>query len=122
MKPLPVEQLSFGWRSHRLALWWLGLLYRRPAEFQRVLKSLPRLKSLGTGLALYLHIVPYLVIFCVVGRFLLFGVFDLPAQNAPSEFSEALWWHVRQSAFGIAGGIGGGIGGGIALGIAFGIG
>lgn len=26
-----------GWRDHRAALWWLGLLYRRPLQFQEAL-------------------------------------------------------------------------------------
>src|SRR3954447_24400006 len=32
--------IGFSWRSHRTALWWLWMLYRRPLEFHRQISIL----------------------------------------------------------------------------------
>ena len=62
-----------GWRDHRAALWWLGLLYRRPWAFHQALEAMPTKAALHTGAMLYLHALPYAFLLMVLGRLLLFG-------------------------------------------------
>jgi hypothetical protein len=127
MKPIPLDQLRFGWRDHKSALWWLGLLYRRPSELSSGLDELPRLKGIKVGLALYAHFFPYLLLLCILGRLAVFGLFRTEARQA------TLSYHLTQIALGIAFGMllgitAGNVGGtlfgnakGIALGITVGI-
>ena len=43
MTPVPLDKLGlWGWRNHKSALWWLGLLYRRPREFPGKAQALGR--------------------------------------------------------------------------------
>ena len=122
MTPLPLEQVGLRWRDHCSALWWLGLLYRRPQLVQKQLESLPKLEALRTSIALYLHALPYLLILIIIGRLVLFGMLGLELQHPPSTSgSSFLLVHAGGIAVGIAGGIAVGIAVGIAGGIAFGI-
>jgi hypothetical protein len=45
MTPLPLEQIGLRGRHHRSALWWLGILYRRPQQIQEALEALPKLQA-----------------------------------------------------------------------------
>lgn len=49
---MPLERLRFGWRSQMSALWWLGILYRRPAELGDRLATIPRVHAMRVGLGL----------------------------------------------------------------------
>ena len=54
--PIPLADLRFGPRSHASAIWWLGLLYRRPLRFKEVLAELPkRQQKVATGSAAVSH-------------------------------------------------------------------
>lgn len=68
MTPIPLDQLGFGWRSHKSAMWWLGLLYRRPKDVRNQLDQMPKLAAAKTGFTLYWHNLPYLILLCVVFR------------------------------------------------------
>ena len=65
---------EIGWfRHHISALWWLGLLYRRPNQFIAELEK-DRTGSLWGRLVsvfrLYLHLLPYAVLTITAGRLL----------------------------------------------------
>jgi AAA domain len=100
LTPLPLERLRFGWRSHLSALWWLGLLYRRPLRFCEALEALPKTSAVAAGLVLLATAVPY-----IAAAPILFGLVEV------SEIPDAT---------GIVGGIAVGIAGGFALGFALG--
>ena len=127
MTPLPLEQLGLRVQDHRSALWWLGILYRRPYQLRKQLETLPRLQALRAGGVLYLHALLYIVLLSILGRWVLFGVLGLEfASAAPTDaWSSLIWTHgerlLRGIAVGIAGGIDYGIDYGIVVGIAAGI-
>ncbi len=122
MTPTPLDKIGLRWRDHKSALWWLGLLYRRPTQFQESGKNLPRLKSLKVAFELYLHALIYIVVLCILGRLVIFGLFGIAAERETlTTLGEIINFHLYQIAFGIAVGIAVGIAGGIAGGIAFGI-
>ena len=82
MNQTPLESLR--WRDHRAALWWLGLLYRRPKVFQEALEKLPRRRVLAIAGRFLLHSLPYVVLFALALHALLFliGVeMKVPADN-----------------------------------------
>jgi hypothetical protein len=114
MTPIPLDQLGFGWRSHKSAMWWLGLLYRRPKDVHSQLDQMPKLAAAKTGFALYWHNLPYLVFAGVIARFIIFDVFGV--QLVPN--SSRWFFHASNIFIGIVFGIIGGI----ALGIIGGIG
>ena len=135
MTPIPLADLRLGPRSHASAMWWLGLLYRRPQRFTEALAELPKRRQWVAGGELILHVLLYVLVVSIVGRGLLTWVGDVPGPAAgsfPLEF-------VRDTAVGIAFGIAGsiavaitralaiahdiafGIAGTILLGISFGI-
>lgn len=84
MTPVPLGQIAFRGRHHRSALWWLGLLYRRPGQFHEALTGLPRWNQAKAGVTLYLHFLLYLVIICVLGKVFLFGLLELPLETYSS--------------------------------------
>jgi len=59
MTPKPLGEI--GLLDHRSALWWLGLLHRKPKQFEESLAGLNRGQALLTGIGLYLHSLPYSV-------------------------------------------------------------
>lgn len=70
---------NLQWRDHREALWWLGLLYRRPDVLRENIASLPTISTkLIVGLKLYIHIWPYVVLVAFLVRWAIVGYFDLP--------------------------------------------
>lgn len=70
MAPVPLDKLS--WRDHRAALWWLGLLYRRPKLFCEAVEGLASHRQrLLNAARLMLHALPYLLAVNVAGSLLL---------------------------------------------------
>jgi hypothetical protein len=49
MTPTPLDKIVLTWRDHKSALWWLGLLYRRPVQFQNALKGWSRWQAVRAG-------------------------------------------------------------------------
>src|SRR5262245_4449930 len=82
MTPLPLDQLRLQWRAHLSALWWLGLLYRRPTLFHQVAVLLSWTQGLRTVFWLWLHFLTYFVCFCLVGRFVALLVLRFPVLPA----------------------------------------
>lgn len=113
MTPVPLDQLR--WRDHTSALWWLGLLYRRPRQFEETTEAYSRWRKITVAVQLYLHFFPYLVVLCVLSRVVLFGLLGLEAETIHDTTAASLLWHLETIAGGIAFGIAGGIAGGIAV-------
>lgn len=74
MTPLSLDQLKLSWQHHRSALWWLGLLYRQPRRFENALKALKKGQAAQAAAVLYLHALPYIVLFSILGRWVLYSV------------------------------------------------
>ena len=66
MMPRPLGQIRLRPGDHLSVLWWLGLLYRRPAEFRKCWEGLKTAQSLRAAARLSLHLVPYLFLLSVV--------------------------------------------------------
>jgi hypothetical protein len=112
--PRPLGELRWG--DHRSALWWLGLLYRRPQKFREALEELPPWRAVLAGLLILGHALPYVLIISGLFRWVLVGVLGLPLREPlPSETSVVLF-HLRQLVQGIAVGIAAAIAGGIIIG------
>lgn len=120
MIPLPLESIRLNLRSHLSALWWLGLLYRRPHRFYESLVKLPRRTRIAVAVQLYLHAVPWMLLVCVMGRAFLFGALHLPVEGVPAGSVGRLTSHAILIAFGISIGLAAGIVFGIAARIAAG--
>ncbi len=73
MSSTPLDQLRLRWRDHTSALWWLGLLCRRPKRFHETLQHIPRTQQLRAALLLWLHSLPYIVALSGLGRMIMFG-------------------------------------------------
>ena len=112
MTSAPLGPLRLGWRNHKLALWYLGLLYRRPRWFTERLKAGSRTQQLKNSLILCLHALPCMIVLSVLGRMAVTG--SLPNLSWAMDIAFGF-------AVGIAGGIAFGIVGGIAAGVAPGI-
>ena len=123
MTPRPLGKLR--WWDHWAALWWLGLLYRRPHKFREALEQLSRGQAVLSGLLVLGHALPYLLITAGLFRWVLSGLLNLPLRESPAADTSVLLAHaatlLKGIAVGIALGIAGGIAGGIAFGIALGI-
>jgi hypothetical protein len=125
MTLIPLDQLGFGWRSHKSAMWWLGLLYRRPKQIYEKLEQMPRLAAVRAGFSIYWHTLPYLILLCIIVRFIIFGILGVqPDSDNPNLFS-----HVFNTPTVIASGIviyisfciSGVFAGSMAVGVIFGI-
>jgi hypothetical protein len=81
MTPLPLDQIRFGWRSHLAALWWLGLLYRKPKSFDISLGNLGSWRGAICGIHLYLHAMPWLFAISILGRLIVHGVLGVPSNR-----------------------------------------
>ena len=126
MTPLPLEQLGLRVQDHRSALWWLGILYRRPQQFRKQLEILPRLQALRVGGVLYLyallHMVVLMIVLGILDHWVLFGVLGLEFANVALGVVLGVVGGIAVGiAVGIVGGITFGITDGILGGIAFGI-
>jgi len=102
------------WWDHRSALWWLGLLYRRPYQFRKALAGLPPRRAFAASGLILGHALPHLVILACVLRWLLFSWLD-PSPQHPPPLADLPGAEVRARA------LFDGIASAIALGIAFGI-
>ncbi len=120
MKHLPLTEIRLDWRGHRSALWWVGLLYRKPRAVEQAEASLSRGQRAAAVLRIYLHATPYLLIASALGRWLLFGVFD-PERKAVFGVTEGFWYHAGGLAFGLAVGLAFGLAFGLAVGLAGGL-
>jgi hypothetical protein len=65
-----LTDIGFSWRCHRAALWWLCLLYRRPAVFTNSLHAIERKSLKRIGLLLFFSAL-YCLILGVIGRLML---------------------------------------------------
>ena len=71
MTPRPLGQIRLRPSDHLSALWWLGLLYRRPARFRDALKGMFTAGSDAiVAFCFYLHSLPYILILIAAGRYL----------------------------------------------------
>lgn len=82
MTPVALDQIKLQWRDHRSALWWLGLLYRRPQQFNDQLKALKKSQAAHASAVLYLHALSYIVLLSFIGRWLFFSAFGLELQQS----------------------------------------
>lgn len=125
----PIDQI--GW-NHRAALWWLGLLYRRPRQFREALEALPRWRRIAAGLVIMLHSLPWTILISIAASVSIRAVLNAPIsfadQAADTAKGVALGVAIGTflSAFGgtvsgIAGGIAFGIAGELAFGVAYGV-
>ena len=116
---IPLDQVGFNWRSHKAALAWLWLLYRRPMEFKDAAAGLGRWPGVRVAGTLYLHYLPYLFLVAVMGRL----AFEVGVGNVitPGLLFEIARRAVVGIAVGIALGIAYAIRHGIAHGLAFGL-
>ena len=105
MTPRPLHELRLRARDHKHALWWLALLYRKPRLFHQALQAGTRAQQFGVGLRLEVHALPYVVLLCVLGRVLLFGVFGLPTRPSTTTLDALLRFHLAEIAGAIAIGI-----------------
>lgn len=111
MTPIPLAELRLSPKHHLSALWWLGLLYRRPTQFVGALEGLVRRQQAGTAVRALLHFLPYELLLISLGPLILFGVLDLPTAK-PIDLQD----HLIGITLGIALGIALGFTFGIALG------
>jgi hypothetical protein len=129
MNHLPLASIRLGWSNHFSALRWLGLLYRRPQQFQAALSTCSVREQLVTGFWLLVHSAPYVLLMPAAGRWLVESLrglaIHLDSLVGGIAIEIAGWivgWIIRGIVGGIAFGIGFGIAGGMAIGIVIGIG
>jgi hypothetical protein len=113
MNALPLGGVRFRWSDHLSALRWLGLLYRRPQQFEAILSTCSISQQLVTALWLQLHSAPYVLTISAASRLLAVSLIGLQFQSAPLALGIA-----GGLAFGLALGLALGIAGGLALGLA----
>lgn len=78
MTPTPLDKIGLRWRDHKSALWWLGLLYRRPKLFDQKLEALSWRGALQAAARLYFHFIPYFLLLCIMVRLVIFGLLGIP--------------------------------------------
>ena len=110
---VPLNKIGFSWEGHKSALWWLGLLYRRPKEFRESLEEICLRENIVVLFKILLQFLPYLILFVVLGRVLIYDIIGLEAKITLTSLIDILFFHSKQIAFGIASGI--------AVGIVYGI-
>lgn len=123
MKATPLADLRLQPRHHLSALWWLGLLYRRPQRFARELGALSLPRQSGVAACLHFHVFLDALLLLVLSRLMLFGTFELFAKPL------GIQAHLREVVIGSLLGILGGASlylvfaklGGVSAGITFGI-
>jgi hypothetical protein len=106
--PVPLADLGLNSRHRVSALWWLALLYRRPAAFTQAIDGIEGLPAqLKAAAILYLNSLPFVLGVATVGRVIIFDVLELPMQNPATDLG--LWtlveWHGRGLASGLAVGL-----------------
>jgi hypothetical protein len=120
MKSLPSADILFGWSDHFSALRWLGLLYRRPQQFEAVLSTFSIMRQLTTALLLLIHSIPYLLAISASGRFLAVTLIGAEFRLASMVLGIALGIALGIT-LGMILGIPGGLASTLALGVALGI-
>ena len=101
MKPTPLDKIGLRWRDHKSALWWLGLLYRRPVEFYKALRVLPKRDQFLFAFRLYCHHIVYLFLLFAFGKSFLFKILRIITFVEINFSYDFLFFHI----FGIIGGI-----------------
>lgn len=101
MTPVPLAQLRLSPKHHLSALWWLGLLYRRPQQFVEAFKRLRRWQLLGKVIQLWAHSVPYLLLWAAFWH--LVGGSALPTERLTGT------QHLVLPTFGVVVGLVGGL-------------
>jgi hypothetical protein len=129
MNSLPLASIRLRWSNHFAALRWLGLLYRRPQQFQAALSTCSIREQLVTAFWLLVHSAPYVLVMPASVTWLVESLRGLPIHfdslvgGIAIEITGGIVaWILRGIVGGIAFGIAFGIGGGLALGIVIGIG
>lgn len=117
MTHVPLGEVRLRRLHHRAALWWLGLLYRKPDRFRDALAGIPTLRAMELTAVLLIHVLPYLLIVTASGRMLL-TLFLEPMWLGTDSGAAVLEVAFRNFAVGIAFGAAAGIALGIALGVA----
>jgi len=96
------ELARLGWRDHRQALWWLGVLYRRPRMLDQALGRISGRQSLRTVAILYFHALPYLILISIIGRVLLFGWMGMEAEEPIADLlSDPVGFHLFWFSVGV---------------------
>ncbi len=116
---VPLNKIGFSREGHKSALWWLGLLYRRPKEFRESLEGLSLRESIFVFFKILLPFLTYSILFVILVRALIYGI----TQKTLPSIIDILFIYIKSIAVGIGGGIAFGIGFGIriSIGIAGGI-
>ena len=70
----PLNKIGFSWEGHKSALWWLGLLYRRPKEFRESLEVLSLRESIFVFFKILLTFLTYIILFVILARALIYGI------------------------------------------------
>jgi len=109
MTPTPLDKIGLRWHDHKSALWWLGLLYRRPAQFENTLESFSKSKSLQIAFFLYLHSLIYIILVIVVGQYIIFVLLKISMKDSLTISLETLNSPAMKLTFGIVSAIAGGI-------------
>jgi hypothetical protein len=133
MTPIPLDQIGLRWRDHKSALWWLGMVYRRPVQVQQSLKSTSRWTNVKVGLILYAHNSPYMLVLLLALHSFIFRLLPVIDENdgfivstihflhLTVTFDEPnLLFHITYIIFGIVLGFAAGIAIGSVVGIVFG--
>src|SRR3989304_2912722 len=121
---VPLNKIGFSWEGYKSALWWLGLLYRRPKEFRESLEGLSLRESIFVFFKILLPFLTYIILFIILVRALIYGTVYHETQKAvPSIIDISLLFniYIRPIAAGIVSVIGFGIASGIRRRIVFGI-
>lgn len=90
MRSSPFEEIRWSWQGHKAALWWLGLLYRRPSRFVAALESGSWRQQLTVAALLWLHSLPYCLILASAGRWVLFGWLGLELRTDSRDLIDGL--------------------------------
>jgi hypothetical protein len=121
MTLLPLDRIRLDTRSHRAALQWIGLAYRRPKEVKAAEKHLQPWKRVTTFLRIYVHALPYVVLVCGLGRLFLAEISRFIG-GAALQGQEFTFWLVAGLCSGLAIGIAFSVAGvlpGLAVGLGF---
>jgi len=121
MTPLPLDHIRISLRDHKSARWYLGLLYCRPDCFKKPLDGFSLRNSLSVALSLWFHALPYLLCLCILGRFVIFGLLDLPIDQPSAGPWNIIYFHAGRITYGLTVGIIYGLAVGLAFRITYGL-
>lgn len=110
----PLEELRIDLRSHRSALGWLLLLYRKPKVVEHAAEGWSTWRVLLLILRFYIHALPYLLLLASAGRWLLFEFLDLEPRSG---IGASHWVPAEQLAIGLVIGLTFGLATGLAFGL-----